>query len=379
MSTAEEYIVDHVQLEQLPATHSQLPRWRVFGKYVRIADAEQVLQQLLDAWQPLEFECAVSDFLRLPQMMQRQCVMFQPALVRFPPPRMTLASRLAALLRRPATNVETHATAWAIGLWLSAGQPNSALVCGSPNRLQHGAMLDTLATCFGAARSACGADLGAQFWHLLQAYNLLRHKHVPAELRREDESVRHWLLVGLRDGAGSDECACAKQRDRICINDRRMLRGTLHLARGLGLRAVDVGRTCSCDGNSAIRCYQIRFNRTIDCTAGLQQCKDDQLQCGAECSCGRVDARVSLCEEFTIEPVGMGEYCGFTIDGNGRMLLDDFTVTHNVSRCTALHRAGADFSLISLFHSLFFCVCCRRSVSQRGPRSVQAWPRERQN
>ena len=32
---------------------------------------------------------------------------------------------------------------------------------------------------------------------------------------------------------------------------------------------------------------------------------------------------------FTIEPLGVGDYCGFEIDGNKRFLLGDFTVTHN--------------------------------------------------
>jgi superfamily II DNA or RNA helicase len=32
---------------------------------------------------------------------------------------------------------------------------------------------------------------------------------------------------------------------------------------------------------------------------------------------------------FTIEPLGRSQYFGFTLDGDGRYLLDDFTVTHN--------------------------------------------------
>lgn len=32
---------------------------------------------------------------------------------------------------------------------------------------------------------------------------------------------------------------------------------------------------------------------------------------------------------FTVEPIGEGDYYGFTLDGDGRFLLGDFTVTHN--------------------------------------------------
>ncbi len=36
-----------------------------------------------------------------------------------------------------------------------------------------------------------------------------------------------------------------------------------------------------------------------------------------------------LCTGFKVEPIGLGEYFGFEIDGDRRFLLHDFTVTHN--------------------------------------------------
>jgi hypothetical protein len=39
---------------------------------------------------------------------------------------------------------------------------------------------------------------------------------------------------------------------------------------------------------------------------------------------------------FTIEPCGTGEYAGFELDGDGRFLLGDFTVTHNTSSAAAI-------------------------------------------
>lgn len=40
---------------------------------------------------------------------------------------------------------------------------------------------------------------------------------------------------------------------------------------------------------------------------------------------------------ITIEEIGEGDYYGFTLDGNNRYLLGDFTVTHNT--CTAIQVA----------------------------------------
>ncbi len=42
---------------------------------------------------------------------------------------------------------------------------------------------------------------------------------------------------------------------------------------------------------------------------------------------------------ITVEPIGMGEYAGFTLDGDGRFLLGDFTVTHNSSAVQLLQIA----------------------------------------
>ena len=34
---------------------------------------------------------------------------------------------------------------------------------------------------------------------------------------------------------------------------------------------------------------------------------------------------------FVIQPVGVGDYVGFELDGNGRFMLGDFSVTHNTA------------------------------------------------
>lgn len=41
------------------------------------------------------------------------------------------------------------------------------------------------------------------------------------------------------------------------------------------------------------------------------------------------DTKDELCFGWDAEPIGEGPYCGFTLDGDGRFLLGDFTVTHN--------------------------------------------------
>ena len=55
-----------------------------------------------------------------------------------------------------------------------------------------------------------------------------------------------------------------------------------------------------------------------------------------------------LIERFEVEPVGDGPYFGILLDGDGRFLLEDFTVTHNSTACTitkAIHLLIKDRNL----------------------------------
>jgi len=52
----------------------------------------------------------------------------------------------------------------------------------------------------------------------------------------------------------------------------------------------------------------------------------------------REQTKRANCLSFQVEPLGEGDYNGFELDGNGRFLLGDFTVTHNSSLMQALFR-----------------------------------------
>jgi len=45
---------------------------------------------------------------------------------------------------------------------------------------------------------------------------------------------------------------------------------------------------------------------------------------------------------FSIEPCGRGDYVGFTVDGDNRYLLDDFTITHNCGKTICFSAVAAD-------------------------------------
>ena len=45
---------------------------------------------------------------------------------------------------------------------------------------------------------------------------------------------------------------------------------------------------------------------------------------------------------FTVEPIGTGAYIGFTVDGDNRYLLDDFTITHNCGKTIVFAKIAED-------------------------------------
>lgn len=52
---------------------------------------------------------------------------------------------------------------------------------------------------------------------------------------------------------------------------------------------------------------------------------------------------------FTVEAIGDGEYAGFELDGDGRFLLGDFTVTHNTIVASEIIRSASQRGTRSLF------------------------------
>ena len=141
---------------------------------------------------------------------------------------------------------------------------------------------------------------------------------MPDAYKYTDLSKRLEILAGLLD---TDGYYIDKGYDYIS-KSRRLADDVAFLCRSVGLRAsvkpcikgyrdftgayyrVSISGDCS-----IIPC---RVKRKI---AGKRQQKKSVLRTG-----------------FHVEPVGCGEYYGFTVDGDNRYLLSDFTITHNCGK-----------------------------------------------
>jgi len=168
------------------------------------------------------------------------------------------------------------------------------------------------------------------FLKRLDHYNLRNNKHIPVEYLNNSRKVRMQVLAGLIDTDGYlvDKCYEITQKRRKLSED------IAYLARSLGFFVLfrEVKKSCMYKGKKKEGIYYkcvISGKGTNIIPVLISRKKCD----------ARKQKKDVMVTNITIKQVGVGKYCGFTIDGNRRFLLNDFTVTHNtVTMATHLAR-----------------------------------------
>jgi hypothetical protein len=161
--------------------------------------------------------------------------------------------------------------------------------------------------------------MGSVFRKILQHYNIYHSKRVPHHLLAEPREVRMALLAGIVDGDGHRN---SNNMIELVSKGRPFLNRVIHLARGLGYSTGKVCQTKSTneDGKEFTGwriflggrdLYQLRMVLDYKRCYKTEPNKDQR------------------CDGFVIKRIAHADYYGFALDGNGRCLLSDFTVTHN--------------------------------------------------
>jgi superfamily II DNA or RNA helicase len=145
----------------------------------------------------------------------------------------------------------------------------------------------------------------------------LPHRYLTAS-----RAGRLQFLAGLLDTDGY----MYKSGFEIIQKQRGFADGICYLARSLGLRAI-----LSLKAVNGERYWRVSI--TGDCSviptriARKQAPPRKQIKCATRTG-------------FVVEPIGVGDYAGFELDGDGHFLLGDFTVTHNTVLAAAVIRAA---------------------------------------
>lgn len=152
--------------------------------------------------------------------------------------------------------------------------------------------------------------------NLMREYDLTDNKHIPKKYKINSRENRMQLLAGLIDSDGS------VNRNSFCICTKRKVLSDdiLFLARSLGLHAESTKFIAKIKSiNFEGEYYKIGISG--DCSVVPTRIKIAPPR--------KMNKDILLSNIKEIKSVGEQEYYGFMLDGNGRYVKGDFTVTHN--------------------------------------------------
>jgi hypothetical protein len=296
----------------------------VYGQQLEAeAQAERVNRQL-----PLVVEVSVADYLQWSAHGQRVACMFKPSIVTFPTPAASLASIIKSTLAADRPQEFINLTAWLIGRWLAEGRAERQ-------------------------ESELNCKDALNVVPLLRAYNMMDNKHIPLALLTESVEVRMNLLSGIIDATG--EPNHKDQSYQVCVTTEHLAMQITSLAKSLGFNVAHVDETI--DRTAGQSCVVYSLNISGNNLSSLYQCVRS------------VDKRISEVSScagsnswpFRVQSVGCGGYYGFTVSGlNERLLMKDFTVTHNSSETMLV---GKGQNLLKSLHQLLRPFMLRRLKS----------------
>ena len=155
-------------------------------------------------------------------------------------------------------------------------------------------------------------------------------REIPTAYLTADRSVRQEVLAGLLDTDGYKVGSCYE----IVQKSPGIARGIAFLARSLGFRVTEKIKVVNGD-----------TYRRLFLSGDATQLP---MRIARKAPQERLQKKNPLRTGFSVEAIGDGEYFGFTLTGDGRFLLGDFTVTHNTSVFKDVaEAAGLDCEVLS--------------------------------
>ena len=224
--------------------------------------------------------------------------------------------------------VEPDFDPYIIGLWLGDGSSSDPQITSQDAEIisylqktlpLHNLMLQYYSKYDYGIRAITTGKKDNIFLQVLKKYNMLNNKHIPTHFKCNSRDIRLKVLAGLvdTDGYVNNNTIEIIQKSDIMCND------ILYLARSLGFAAYNVKKSSSWTykGVKNTGIYnRITISGNID---------EIPIHIKRKIPDIRLQKKDVLVTGFTIKEVGYGDYYGFTLDGNHRYLMGDFTVTHN--------------------------------------------------
>jgi hypothetical protein len=153
----------------------------------------------------------------------------------------------------------------------------------------------------------------------LKKYNLIGNKHIPPNFKFNSRENRLKLLAGLLDSDGSltDNCYEITQKRKELSDDIYFVAKSL----GFQVSTKQCQKYCMYKGEKRTGTYyRIHISGDTDQIPVLISRKK---------ASPRKQIKNHLVSRISIEPIGIGDYYGFELDGNHRFVLGNFLITHN--------------------------------------------------
>ena len=232
------------------------------------------------------------------------------------------------------THQEVPFDPWIIGFWLGDGDSNGTgittndppvVVCLNQKLPQYGLQLTKTS---GKCRyNICGADenFGQKgrnhMINVLNGLNMKNNKHIPDLYKLNSFEVRLGVLAGLIDSDGYRDVK-GNYIEIMQLSDK-LSDGIRYIASSLGFMVTHRKCMKSCPSNGEMS--EGIYNRIMIFGDGMEHIPVilERKKC-----LPRGISKRATCQNFTIEHVGLGPYCGFDISGDGRFLMGDFTVAN---------------------------------------------------
>ena len=163
-----------------------------------------------------------------------------------------------------------------------------------------------------------------KFMNALNKYELINNKHIPTEYKVNDRQTRLKILAGLIDSDGYYNKTM--KNFEITFKSRQLSNDLLYLARSLGFAAYQYEVIKGCMYNDEYK--EGTYYRIMIYGDGLDKIP---TLCPRKQYVDSDRGKNALVSGITVISKGTGNYYGFTLDGNNRFLLGDFTVTHNTT------------------------------------------------
>jgi hypothetical protein len=211
-----------------------------------------------------------------------------------------------------------------LGLWLGDGSSDRGVITNVDKDVID--YLKPKITSSYKNSSGCSSFYIKNLKKALKRCGLLKNKHIPSFYLYSSKKHRYDLLAGLID---TDGCLSRKSNYDIVQKNKTLAYDILFLARSLGHNATikKCKKMCCNNGVWGVY-YRINITRNI-WKIPVRILRKKALK-------PKKPQRTNLNMAIKIKPVETDNYYGFTISGNGRFVLKDFTVTRNTGKSSSM-------------------------------------------